>query len=155
MLSNQCWVFEDVQTCLYHVHTYMQIPVYVHEMNRNYIFVQTRMYNYIFVCTWYKHVHTMYLQVLHSCTRTNMSVHGSDMSVPFCQILSRWSGFQMEERPWRSRSSERSTVTGNFGVRRLKFQLKLELTSQWLPFKFNSKFKFKSQVCHHWCHFQV
>ncbi len=35
----------------------------------------------------------MYIQVLHSCTRTNMSVHGSDLSVPFCQILSRWSGF--------------------------------------------------------------
>ncbi len=31
----------------------------------------------------------MYTQVLHSCTRTNMSVHGSNMSVPFCQILSR------------------------------------------------------------------
>jgi hypothetical protein len=37
----------------------------------------------------------MYIQVLHSCTGTNMYVHGSDMYVPFWQILSRWSGFQM------------------------------------------------------------
>ncbi len=58
-----------------------------------YIHVQTRMYNDIFVCTWYKH--TWYVQVLHSCTGTNMYVHGTDMSVPFCQILSRWSEFQM------------------------------------------------------------
>ncbi len=60
-----------------------------------YINVQTRLYNYIFVYTWYKPVHTWYVQVLHSCAGTNMSVHGKDMSVPFCQILSRWSEFQM------------------------------------------------------------
>jgi hypothetical protein len=27
------------------------------------------------------------------------AVHGSDMSVPFCQILSRWSGFHWQMRP--------------------------------------------------------
>jgi hypothetical protein len=35
----------------------------------------TFLYRYKHVCTWYR--------------------HGTDMSVPFCQILSRWSGFQM------------------------------------------------------------
>ncbi len=42
MLSNQCWVFEDVQTCLYHVYTNMYIPVYVHTL---YICVCTCLYD--------------------------------------------------------------------------------------------------------------
>jgi hypothetical protein len=46
-----------------------------------YIYVQTHMYNYIL----YVHSINMY-----------MSVNGTDISVPFCQILSRWSGFQMD-----------------------------------------------------------
>ncbi len=44
----------------------------------------------VFVCSRYRHVCTCYR---HVCTY--MSVHGTDMYVPFCQILSRWSGFQM------------------------------------------------------------
>ena len=60
-----------------------------------YINVQTRLYTCIFVCTWYRHVHTMHVQVLHSCSGINMCVHVKDMYVPFCQILSMWSGFQM------------------------------------------------------------
>ena len=39
------------------------------------------------LCTWYKQVQIWYVQVQPSCTGKNMSVHGSDMSLPFCQIL--------------------------------------------------------------------
>ena len=60
---------------------YMSVPwIYI------YIYIQARMYNYIFLCTYYKQVQTSYVQVQHSCTGTNMSVHGSDMSLQF-QVL--------------------------------------------------------------------
>ena len=82
--------------CTMYIHIGKFLSMYMKWTGITYLY--RHMYNYsdIFVCTWYKHVHTMYIQVLHSCTCTNMSVHGSDMSVPFCQILSRWSGFQPE-----------------------------------------------------------
>ena len=30
------------------------------------------------------------------CTGINMSIHGIDLYIPLCQILSIWSGFQMK-----------------------------------------------------------
>jgi hypothetical protein len=50
-------------------------------------------YIHLYICMYmYLHVHVgMYLYE----QGTDMSVHGTDMSVPFCQILSRWPGFQM------------------------------------------------------------
>ncbi len=54
----------------------------------------------------YIHVYTCYVQVLHSCTSTNMSVHSIYMSVLFCPILSMWSRFQMKGSTLESASFE-------------------------------------------------
>ncbi len=57
MLSNQCWVLEDVQTCLYHVHICKFLSMYMKWTGITYL---------------YRHV----------CTITYLYVHGINMYIP-------------------------------------------------------------------------
>ncbi len=93
-----------VQTCLYYVHTYIHIYVWTQQKyvlctyNVKNIESWTCMYMlhtiYIYLCSsTYMYIHVHDFITVWTCTC--MSVPCSDTYVPFCLILSRWSGFQM------------------------------------------------------------
>ena len=75
----------------------MYIPVYVHDTYRN-LHKCTDMYVHLPICTYMVYTCTYMACTYHVCTCLtflNMYVHVKYMSIPFFQILSRWSGFQM------------------------------------------------------------
>ncbi len=47
----------------------------------------------------YMYIHGIYMFTI-VCTGINMCIHGIDVYIPLCQILSIWSGFQMLHTPW-------------------------------------------------------
>ena len=77
-ISVEYWkMYRHVYTMYIHI---CKIPVYVHEMDRNYIFVQTRMYKYIFLCN-------MYIPSIYRFTFLYMNKHVCPWFRHVCTVL--------------------------------------------------------------------